>query len=419
MSRRPIRIARASLSAALVLIFVGGNMCVAAKLEVKQVGGQAEIGTVEIHGVGAGEFRPELWEKGTLNIVPDARLPLIEPRRHGLWRNIYAPSAVETPDGWRVFYGAWDGVDSGNDRIYSTSTRDFLDFTDRAMVIDHGEFIHCCNVSAARLPTGEYRLMCTVYPDKSDRNKPATFTSADGVKWNGADAPYPAKMDDIISIDGYDKFADADINGMNVILYEDGVWRLYFNNFKDFGKVYRASSTDGKHFRLDGQAVEFGACVNDVKKLSAGKDTYYLMGLHMNTDKLWYSLSKDGLTFGAPREMVKNLGEKDRYIVAVGWVVKGNRVLGFLYGAGEASHLAANRIWGRWLQKKVVFVASDGTRYEGSRAIGPDRQVIDVPKDKPLTGHFVVYDEDGTTPIVMKSRTTLTSSAVYVLEEAK
>ncbi len=381
-----------------------------ADVSVRMIGGQAELGQIEIHGVGSGDFDAKLWQSGKLNFVPDTRSPLIAPRQRGLWRNIYAPSIIDLGDSWRVFYGAWDGVDTGNDRIYSVTTADFIDFGARQTVIEHGEFIHVCNVTSVRLPDGSYRLMCTAYPDKDGLNKPATFTSPDGVGWNGAKADYPARQSDIITIDGYDKYAAADINGMNVIFYEDGVYRLYFNNFKDFGRVYRATSKDGKNFTFDGVCVEMGACVNDVKKFTASGKPVYLMGLHMNGDRLWYSLSTDGMKFDTPHEMIKNLGAEDRYMVAVGWVTRGNRVLGFLYGAGAVPELNRNRIFGRWLQKRVVFVASDGTRYEPSSALGPDRQIIKVPKD--MDGTFEVYAEDGVT-LLGKSTGKAVPSAGY------
>lgn len=387
----------------------------AANVSVRMIGGQAEFGTMEIHGVGAGDFDAKLWQSGRLNLVVDTRSPLIAPRLKGLYRNIYAPSIVDTGDGWRVFYGAWDGVDSGNDRIYSLTTAGFVDFGARQTVIEHGVFDHVCNVNAIRLPDGSYRLMCTAYPDPDGLNKPATFASADGVRWNGSPAPYEAKMSDIISIDGYDKYAAADINGMNVILYEDGVYRLYFNNFKDFGRVYRATSKDGKQFTFDGASVEFGGCVNDVKKFTAGGKPVYLMGLHMNGDKLWYSLSTDGMKFDSPRELATNTGDADRYMVAIGWVTRANRVLGFLYGAGAIGSLDRNRIFGRWLQKKVVFVASDGTRYEPSSAIGPDRQIIKIPQGKEIDGAFEVYAEDGVT-LLGKTQGKAVPSAGYVVE---
>lgn len=363
-------------------------------MEVRLIPGQAELGTVEIRGVGAGDFQPELWEVGNLHFLPDIRQPLIEPLKRGGHRNIYAPSAVETDDGWRLFYGGWDGVDTGHDRIYSVNTSDFVDFHDRQVVIEHGEFIHICNVSALKLPNGEFRLMCTSYP-VNGLNKPILFTSPDGRTWNGQAAPYPASMKDLITIEGYDKFEEADINGMNVILYERGTHRLYFNNFKDFGRVYRASSRDGRTFKLDGSALEFGAVVNDVKKFTVGGKPYYLMGLHWNQDKLWYSLSNDGLKFRPAKELARNLHDRDRYIVAIGWATKENRLLGYLYGAGQIPSLDRNRIWARWLQKKVVFTANDGTRYEPSSALGPDRQIITIPHA--AEGNFTIYSEDGST----------------------
>lgn len=404
------------------LIILGLAVTSMSDVSVKFIGGQAEFGTIEIHGVGAGDFDAKLWQSGKLNLVPDSRSPLIAPRQRGMWRNIYAPSIIDLGDKWRVFYGAWDGVDTGNDRIYSLTTADFIDLGSRQTEIENGAFIHVCNVTSARLPDGSYRLMCTAYPDKDGLNKPATFTSPDGLAWNGSKAPYHAQLSDIITINGYDKYKAADINGMNVILYEPpsaqegrgavGLWRLYFNNFKDFGKVYRATSKDGKIFNFDGTAVEFGACVNDVKKLTSGGKPIYLMGLHMNGDKLWYSLSDDGMKFSAPQQMCTNTGDVDRYIVAIGWVVRGNRVLGCLYGAGAVPELNRNRIFGRWLQKKVAFVASDGTRYEPSSAIGPDRQIIRIPQGKEIDGVFEVYSEDGVT-LLGKSPGKAVPSAAY------
>lgn len=409
----------ACICAAILILFCITADSRAAEFGIKQIPGQAETGTVEILGVSAGEFSYRNWEQGNLNFLPDIRTPLLEPLKRGLFRNIYAPSVVETADGWKVFYGAWDGVDSGNDRIYSVDTRDFLDFTNRRMQLDHGDFAHCCNVSAIRLPSGEYRLMCTVYPDKNNRNKPATFTSRDGSRWNSKQAPYPARFKDIIDIQGYDKYTDADINGMNVLLYEDGLYRLYFNNFKDFGRIYRATSRDGKKFKFEGASLDFNACVNDVKKITTETETSYLMGMHMNGDTLWYSLSKDGYKFGEPKPLTKNRGEKDRYMVAIGWVMKKNSVQGFLYGAGEVPSLDRNRIWAKWLQKKVVFVASDGTRYEGSEALGPDRQIIHVPKDRSIKGHFEIYSEDATSPIIMDAEATITSGACFIIGRSK
>jgi hypothetical protein len=391
------------------------------RLEVQRLDEGTEKDRIEIRGAAAGAFDPEIWQAGTLHLLPDARQPLIEPRP-GAFRNIYAPSPVQTPDGWRVFYGGWDGVPTGNDRIYSLHTGDFLTFGDHQTVIEHGVFQHVCNVNAMRLDDGAYRLICTAYPDEHGLNKPAGFTSPDGRRWNGAPAPYPARMSDIITMRGYDGYPSADINGMNVLLREGEQYRLYFCNFKDFGKVFAAHSRDGKQFDFDGVALEQKAAVNDVKKMIVNKQAWYLMGLHMNTDRLWYSVSRDPLHFPASHELARNVGEKDRYIVAIGWVMDGahdspgRRVLGFLYGAGAVSSLDRNRIFARWLQKKVTFVSAGGQRISGSEAFGPDRQIIRLDQvDKPLRGHFALFGEDGKSLLSRSEVLTVEPGSIFKL----
>lgn len=385
---------------------------------VKQVKAKADSAFVEIRGVEAGAFDPAIWKAGTLNWVEDARFPMLEPRQ-GAARNIYAPSAVETSVGWRLFYGAWDGVPTGNDRIYSVITRDFLSFTDRHTVIEHGEFVHVCNVSAVILPGGSYTLICTGYPDKAGLNKPLFFTSPNGKVWNGSPAPYSAKQADIIQMKGYDGYDAADINGMNVVLYEKGSYRLYFGNFKDFGKVYRASGTDGKNFTFEGKVLDGAYAVNDVKKFRTGSSDWYLMGLHMNSNKIWYTLSPDGLSFPAVQELGANISPADRYIVAVGWVVRGDqekpnrRVLGVLYGAGADSGLASNRIFARWLQKRVVFVSDDGRNIGPSKAMGPERQMLPIDDATKIPGRFEVYSEDGKTLLGTSEGVSVKAGEVY------
>jgi hypothetical protein len=384
---------------------------------VEQIAGQAEVGTVEIQGVGAGPFDAELWEQGTLHFVPDVRSPMIRPRLSGVFRNIYAPSPVEVAGGWRLFYGAWDGVPTGNDRIYSVFTRDFLDFDDRRIEIEHGKFIHVCNVNAFRMADGSYRLICTAYPDANGKNKPAFFGSPDGKTWNGSPAPYEAQPDDIVTIDGYAPYTEADINGINVLLPEDDQYRLYFGNFTQHGHVHRATSKDGKHYQYEGVCLDTGHMVNDVRPLLHAGKKVYLMGLHANGDRLWYSLSRDGMKFGPEHEMARSLGAEDRFMVAIGWVLRDNRVLGFVYGAGAVKELNRNRLFGRWLQKKVVFTAADGTRVEASGSLGPDRAILPVAGTSPIQGQLAIFREDGKTPLGTPVPVKLISGAVYRIAE--
>jgi hypothetical protein len=375
----------------------------AATLELALTTNVAPAGFVEVAGVEAREFNPLIWQAGTLNFVPDQRFPLLAPL-YGKFRNIYAPSAVETPGGYRLFYGAWDGVPSGNDRIYSATTdTQFQGFFNRHMIISPGRWAHVCNVNALRLDTGSFTLFAIVYPVQ-DLNKPAFFWSdATGTNWNGL-GPEPCTVHkrDLIEMEGY-AYTNADINGMNVMLRESGVYRLYFGDFHNPSGTFRATSEDGHHYTFDAKAFAGPGFVNDVKKFRVGEADYYLMGLHENGARLWQTVSTNGAAFPASQMLLTNLDAADAYIVALGWVVRGSqespgrKLLGVLYGAGPVRSLDHNSIYARWLQKRVVFVAKDGTRLPGTKALGPDRQLLALPDAGPVTGRFEVYAEDGVT----------------------
>ena len=393
-----------------------------AGLSVRDVGPAADPATIEVRGVAAGAFDPAIWLSAKLHFVRDVRSPLLEPRE-GKFRNIYAPSGVQTQSGWAIFYGGWDGTPSGNDRIYRADTADFLTFSNRHNVIEHGDFEHVCNVNVSRDETGGWAMMCTAYPDANGRNKPITFFSRDGERWSGSDSPHRAVRDEIISIDGYERYADADINGMNVLLRDGGKWRIYFGDFRNFGKTFRASSDDGRRFVLGGKAIDGNFAINDVKKFRVGDESWYLAGLHMNTDRLFYSLARgDGTSFPPPRTLLEHADDADRYMVAVGLVVAGEqeqpgrRVLGVLYGAGAAPTLDQNRIFAVWLQKRII-VEAEGERVEFDRSLGPDRQVLR--RARPLVGTIKYTSEDGETLIGSAPAVTMTPGRAYALHPSE
>lgn len=387
-----------------------------AKLIVTDAGPSAHRGHIEILGVAAGVFDPQAWQAGTLHLLPDSRHPLLEPRE-GKFRNIYAPSVVQVGDRWFVYYGGWDGEAVGQDHIYLAETRDFAAIADRRTVIDPGAFHHVCNVNVTAAPGG-YAMMCTAWPDAQDRNKPVTFFSPDGVHWNGAKGEFAAAREQIIGMQGYDGWTDADVNGMNVLLVEEGKYRVYFSNFRDFGKTWRASGRDGKRFEFEEATLQAPLAVNDVKKFRVGEENWYLMGLHMNGPQLSYTLSRDGLKFPPPRELMRHRDETDRYMVALGWVVSGaqeepgRRVLGLLYGAGAVASLDRNRIFATWLQKKAIV--RDGEKLLApSVAAGPDAQL--VPAAGPLAGRMQLFAEDGTSLLGTSGEVRLAPGRIYSL----
>lgn len=224
---------------------------------------------------------------------------------------------------------------------------------------------------------------------------------------------YAAKQMDLVTIEGYKGFLTADINGMNVVLFEEGVYRLYFCNFRERGFVWRASSEDGKQYAYDGIALKSMSFANDVKKFGVGGTPWYLMALHRNTDRLWYSIAKgDGLSFVKEQLLMKNQGASDRYIVAVGLVADATSVYGFLYGASPTRSLNTNKIFAQWLQKRVEFVGKDGGVTTCTAAHGPDRARMPLPNGT-ATGHFRVRAEDGETLLYTGPEVTIKAGDVW------
>jgi hypothetical protein len=384
-------------------------------------GGQAPLGYVEIQGLSAGPFDPKLWEENKLHWMPDVRMPLLAPRMGGVFRNIYAPSAIEEGEGWRFFYAAWDGIESGTDRVYSATTPDFIDFYDRHTVINNGEFVHVCNVNVQKLEDGSLQMYATAWPDTARRNWPVYFHSKDGKIWNGSTEPYHAKKTDAVSILGYPAEGRADLNGANVLLYDKGKYTLYFTNWRDRGKLYWAEGKTPAVVKFGGLSLETEHAVNDVKKFTVGGKDWYLMALHKkgdvglsqkDVDKTFFSLSNDGHNFGKESLMVPARCEMDRNIFAVGLVTRKDRILGVLYGAGPSIRSNRNQIFGYWLQKRVLLTANRagrGAEYEAEAAFGPDRQLIKLPPVLPplgddpgvvnFEGTISIFAEDGVTPL--------------------
>jgi hypothetical protein len=383
---------------------------------LQDASGQVAASTIEIQGLSAGAFNPGYWQKNTLNWVPDVRLPMIAPQTTGPFQNIYAPWALEQAEGWRLFYGGWDGQDVPFDQIFSVTTGDFLTFASHDRIISNGDFLNVNNVNVQQLPDGSLHMICTGgSPPGSAGDKPVYFSSPDGVAWNGSTEPYSARLTDIITIQAYALFSSGNFNGANVLLRDNGAWMLYFTDWQnDPHTTYRATASTVPNFQLQGAALKTDHAVNDVKKFTVNGASWYLMGLHNNAQALWYSLSNDGVSFGSEQTLFNHLSAQDLYMVALGFVTRGNEMLGVLYGASAVETLDQNRIFARWLQKKVVITDSSGVQYFAQGGYGPDRQWLQAPTSGTLEGTMVVYAEDGVTPLG-SSMVTLTPSKAYTL----
>jgi hypothetical protein len=331
---------------------------------LQDASGPAPDGTIEIQGLSAGVFTPTYWQHDTLYWVPDVRAPMFAAQTTGPYQNIYAPWPLEQANGWRLFYGGWDGQDVPFDQIFSVTTSDFLSFQNRNLVIAHGAFENVNNVNVQQLPDGSMHMICTAQPIYPS-NWPAYFSSPDGVTWNGSLEPYEAQLADIIDIQGYAEYQSGIFNGANVLFRDNNSWVFYFlgpdnnNNWQ----VFRAVGDSPHTFQLTGIALPMGDEPNDVKKFVVGSQSWYLMGLMSNAPQLWYSLSNDGLTFLPEQTLFPHQSLQDLSMDSLGFVTSGSRLLGVLYGANTGSRdnqQADNKIFARWLQKRVVFIDSTG-----------------------------------------------------------
>jgi hypothetical protein len=376
--------------------------------------GQVSSGTIEIQGLSAGSFNPAYWQQNTLNWLPDVRMPMFAARTTSQYQNIYAPWPLEQPTGWRMFYGGWDGQpDIPYDQINSSFTSDFLTFGPRDVIIAHGEFQNVNNVNVQQSSDGVLHMIATGGSTCCDA-KPLYFYSPDGVTWNHTPEPYSARLADVIEIQGYAPFSTGNFNGSNVLLIDNGTFVPYFKDWNDFHTIYRATAGPLPNFQLQQVALQSDDMVNDVKKFTVNGTNWYLMGLHFNGELLRYSLSNDGVTFQPEHTLFNHLSQQDPYIVALGFVVQGTKLLGVLYGATANVALVENQIFARWLQKKVMIVDSAGTQYLLQGGYGPDRQWFQPPSPGSVQGIITVYAEDGITPLG-KGTVTTTAGQAYQL----
>ncbi|MBN9385507.1 MAG: hypothetical protein J0H74_32440 [Chitinophagaceae bacterium] len=365
----------------------------------------------EIRSVGSGTFNPNKIS----NWNYDARNPIITANAGGN-SNVYAPYIVSNGGAWNIYFGGWDGTTDGHDRISITVSNDnFLSFNPHALMIDHGVMTHVNNETVMKKPDGSWLMYYTTLPGSPQLNKPAYATSTNGVNWtpNAGSASY------LITMNGYPNWSLADVNGSNVIYYENGVFHLYFNdfNYTNTGNafaVHHATSTDMINFTYTGDVLPEGLVAQDVKKFTYNSTGYYMMALHLNGSFLKYSLGASPTNFSASQQLLTNLSNADKYITSAGYVAKDNRLYGVLYGAGPVSSLDHNAIHAKWLQKKVIFI-SDGTgaRWgDVERAYGPDRIRLYMNTDIE-TGHFYIYDTDGTTLLYTSPALTMRSGDIW------
>lgn len=371
---------------------------------------------VEVRNTGAGNFNP-----GKMKIFNyDKRNPIItanpgsNPNCLGVEtkKNVYAPNVVyKGGNTWDVFFGGWDGrcPHSMNDTISRLSSTDnFASFGAHMEIISVGSMTHANNESVVKTADGTWRMAYTVY--NGGYNKPAYASSGDGVNWS----PPTASSASLITVNNYpgiwgDLNSGLNNDGSNVLYAEGNNLYFYWSSIPltngsggDRSAHWASGNTSNPiNFNYGGKIYgtkDTCSIINDVKKINGS----YLFVYHCNGNKIWYSVGAGPTPSNLPalNELFDSkspvLGA-DAKIATAGWVSNGSRLLGVLYGAGIVDTLDQNRIFARWLQKKLV-IQNSSTTLQGNLSNGPDTTlVMMVPGQGIQTGILHVYDSDGST----------------------
>lgn len=361
-----------------------------------------------INNAGSGTFNPGR----IFNWTQDDRDPIIQATNQGVYPNIYAPSVVYN-GAWYIYYGGWDNTSKKNDRIFTTVTNNnFLTFGAHTLTIGNGNRCHVNNATILKKPDGSWLMYYTSLPQNSTINKPSYATSPDGVNW----APNTGSGKYLLKMSNYPNWATADVNGSNVGYLENGIYHLYFNDFARgvHKAVHHAVSTDQINFSYVGDALNEALVAQDVKAFTYNDATYYLMGLHHNRHEIRYSLSNSLTSFPASNFLFGNYNAGDMFIVSMSFVTNANRLYGIIYGAGPNRDLSQNSLHARWLTKKIIFISDRTNERWGDieKAHGPDQVVLYMNTDME-TGHFYVYDTDGTTLLYTSPQVTMRSGDIW------
>ena len=382
----------------LVVVVLLTRISSAGKIGMRLVEQRRGDDTLQIQNIGSSAFdvsKLASWHS-------EKRFPLIAARNNTggtCNKNIYNANCVNNGKStWNCFFGGWDGVSSCHDSVSAIVTEDtFGTLSKHVHVIDTGTMVHVNNPSAIKVDQQNWMMAYTQLIPGKNVNKPGLSTSADGLVFNPGSGGRA-----FINMSGYEGWDAADVNGGNVLYHENGTLHLFFIDFKDGSKhVFRAAASMDAPlaFKLQNTALTTASAhiVNDFK-LMGGKTPAYLMGLHNNGNAVYTSTADavDG-TFTSPRQLFAHRNDQDLHIVSLGFVVDetADRLLGAVYGAGANADLAHNSVFASWLQKHVLFAASNGdVLFGGSStvALGPD--ALDFSCNYTATGKFYVYDSD-------------------------
>lgn len=210
--------------------------------------------------------------------------------------NIYAPDVLKEGKLYRMWYGG-QGKD-GHDRIHYAESADGLSWTRKGVVLEDPKANHVNDPSVVKVRDMYFMYYTHTEKDVIDRIDVAT--SKDGLKWEPQG----------VALAGRDGAWDAVSVGRPAVIYEDGLFKMWYDGRKDFppdapvqgvpksGKSKRsvgyATSQDGLRWTREGTGPSFG---NDAGGLDVKRVGDQLVMVYESFEGTGMALSRDGINW--------------------------------------------------------------------------------------------------------------------------
>ena len=299
-----------------------------------------DIGTVPIE-VDMGDVVSDL---SPLMLLPNtwtlyASNPVVYPSSNAASQgldNIYAPHIMKYEDRWWMWYGG-QGID-GDDAIFLAWSDDLVIWSKHGganpiPVVDHGTSNHVNDPSVVNV-NGTFYMYYTEAPI-AEEDEIHLATSDDGIVWQ--------KRGVVINT-GADNSWESDRVGRPSVLYENGVFRMWYDG-QIFGvarHVGYATSDDGFTWtKYPNNPIVLNEGAIDVARLGSG----YVMLAENHTGTRYYT-SSDRVTWQSHGFIIETSGSAyDQFgQVTPHLLVDENEVKALFYGGATQSCWCKNRI---------------------------------------------------------------------------
>ncbi len=193
--------------------------------------------------------------------------------------NIYAPDVHFENGVYKMWYGGQSS--DTHDRILYATSSDGVNWSKKGLAVDIGSSYHVNDPSVVKVG-GQYYMY---YTDNIGGQPPGDTIhlaiSTDGVSWT--------KRGQILGRGASDQW-DSDFVSRPSVIYEDGLFKMWYDSCKPVCYVGYATSTDGFSWtKYPNNPVAAGGNAVDVKRVGSG---YIMLGSGFHDMPYWTGVSE-------------------------------------------------------------------------------------------------------------------------------